>query len=401
MFKDKIHNALHFKNQEKLYLSVEPPNDDEIEYIKDHAPRGLGFDLLIQPTINYDYYLSERYGKYLGTSIIEESYGDFFHSEIGTTIMTYAEDRGYEEVSAYMTGRTASDAVERRITFGAFSWIAALNGLSWSEPADIDIYVSEELFEKIKKTHTGKDIPCRSADIKLYEVVEKAKDTEVKIQVHCATHSDLDPLQSASLLAPTELHATGIAFQGANLAAVDPFGALKKGPHEQSFPEHLFDSRNKLAKGSVRATTGALIYLFSTPLPQAPSDKEKVSKEITRVLTMAEDTQIESILEKVTKWSERVPYDDFPAYDTDNQRTNLLFDLGFLPGLITRALEMYDRSQSKTAYEAIDRMLYQLVCAKAAHSPRPEHLQLPDEDSYNQFSEEKIVDLAREIVKNT
>lgn len=396
MFKDKVLHALYETN-EKHYLEIVPPHEDEIEYIKNHSPKALGIDVLTKPLPDYDYLFENGHGNFIGTRAIEKSFGDFFHSNIGKTISEFCEAEGYEKVSAYMTGRTASDAVEQTITYGAFSWIAALNGLTWTEPTDIDIYVSKELFKKVKKTHTGKEILCRSVDIALYEITEKVGGKEIKVQVHCAVNSDLDPLQSASLLAPTELHAAGIAFQGANLVTVDPFGTLKKGPHEQSFPNHLFDKRNKLAEGSVRAVSGALIYLFATPLPQAPSNPEKVREEISRVLTTADNSQITSVLEKVVKWSGRVPYDDFPYYDTDNQRVTLLFDLGFFPHVINRALTLYEKDRSEKAYEAINLLLYKVICARSANGPRPEHLQLPEEDIYNQFSEEERLALAKEI----
>lgn len=380
-----------------IHQNVNLPMDDEIEYTARYAPLPLGPMALNAPNPNYEALFDAGHGTYLGTRIIEESFGSFFHSNVYKTIEAYSEERGYQYISAYLTGRTSSDAVERSITSGNYSWIGELTGLGAGDPDDVDIYVTPELFDKVKNEFKGKSRSCRSADFELFEIEEVVDGKLVKIQVHCALNSDKDPLQTAAFLAPTKLHAAGVAVQGANLVVVDPWGAIQEGPYKQSFPEHLFDSKNELAYKSVRSLSNLIIYIKSVIHPQLPNHPDLVKNIVSDLLDSANNSQIEAILEKYSKWSDRGGYNDHPYVDSTFDRVKMMYEVGLFPDLFSKALQLSTKDGSETAFETTKQMVFDLA---SAHIDNPDFLadlDMPDEQDLLFWDKDQIVDLAKKI----
>lgn len=343
----------------------------------------------------------------LGTISLENGLDEYWRSNTFQKIMKFSENLQpwpWTKTTMYITGSVASETIffstcDPQINT-IYPWQVELVGAGHNNCGDIDIYVSPEIAQFIKKNLVYRETKSRTVkNLALLEVLEKTKNMTLRFQFHFIDRSSLSPIAQSVLLAPTGLHAVGIAVNGPELTAIDPFGIFEQSNdgefiyhiENQPPPMYLIDPNNPLSHNLTRVLDGFMIYALMTPYLNIKYSQEytEIRKWIKNKLPQLTSLDEKILLEKYCKYANRIPYMD--AIDTIDETPIRLATLGLMPELLNIANR---HNHQKALHLLIFEMAW--FARLINHPDAPEDI---DENKIFDTNEEKdkILKLAREI----
>lgn len=402
---------------ESLKISSAPPDNwpKSDEYYRRHFPEKMegGIKRLVENGHVTDVDTEEHplVGVFLGSQAITEGLGPFYETRVFRDLQTFCEfkaDGGWEATSAFISGSVGYGLVTANFMINKFRyknmpwhWYPQMAGVSpyYEKGMDMDIWITEQGYEYVKSKsenylHVGKETSSRTVKgLKLLTVGEKTSSRWLKFQFHTINDSKLTPMAQAMLLAPTNLHKTGVGINKVSFAAVDPEASLHEGPWHQKPPMHLIDSENPLAENVGRILNGLMIYSVMTP----KLDKKRYSDEfalIRKYVTVNLDkltiTERNVFLEKLDHWHKQAPWNDYMA-DCVYKTSEKLAITGFMP----KVLDWILNSENK---EYTYGFLYEILeYAEYLKMPEVAGLYIPECNTSNPKYYDLAVKIARKI----
>lgn len=296
-------------------------------------------------------------GRLLGSYALGRGLGPFYRTKIFSDLQIFCDDfadGGWETTSAFITGGSGYDIVashfrQNEYDFSQHHWYLEMVGREphWRRGMDVDIWITEQGFEHMKEEsnfsrHVGIETQSRTVNgLKLLFIGEKTSSHWLRFQFHTIEGSNLSPMAQCMLLAPTNLHRTGVAINKGNMAAVDPEAALHTGPWYQKPPMHLIDADNPLIDNRGRILNGLMIYTLMTPKLNSKkySDEYKeIRKYVSDNLDKLSLRERNVFLEKLAHWHHEIPWNDYIG-DCVFKAAEKLAITGFMPKIFDWILQ--------------------------------------------------------------
>lgn len=339
---------------------------------------------------------------------LAEGMGPFHKATVFKDLMEFCEYHAVDAditTSAFITGGAGYDILashfrQEEFDFERHHWYLEMVGREpfYRRGMDVDVYITEEGFEYMKHTanhyrNIGIETESRTVKgLRLLFIGEKYHPHWLRFQFHTISGSGLSPMAQCMLLAPTNLHKTGIAITGGEIAALDPDASLKSGPWYQRPPMHLIDTHNPLAENRGRALNGLMIYSLMTPKLDKKKYKNEyaeIRKYVTENLDKLTPLERNVFLEKLAHWHSQVPWNDYIG-DCVFKTAEKMAITGFMP-------KIFDWILHSENEKYIYGFLYEILeYAEFLEMPEVKGLYIPQCNP----SDPKYSDLAIKIVRN-
>lgn len=339
-------------------------------------------------------------GRHLGTTAIKGGMGPFYDTRVFSDLQRFCEYHARDarnNTAAFISGGAGYDMLASHFMVNEFNfqthhWYLEMTGRGpyYRRGMDVDVWITEQGFDYMKERsgfYPNIGVETRSRTVKnlrLLFIGERQYPNFLRFQFHTIEGSKLSPMAQCMLLAPTNLHKSGIAMYWIDFVGVDPEASLHSGPWDQKPPIHLIDAKNPLGHNRARIINGLAIYTLMTPIlnEEYKDDYDGVRKYVADNLDKLTGQERKVFLEKLSQWYKQIPWSDYIA-DCVFKTAERLAKTGFIPKIFDWILEGDDQ-----------RFAQDFLCEILLYA---EHLQIPEALDFDIESASTAIPKYREL----